>query len=246
MRQPTRATARKWTVAFKAAVQVLNVAVVATVLAALAGIAPGRTLPAAGFLVIYAAARGGSRLARRTMRRRTRVARAAGVPWGVRLERPIWARLIEPWTVVAAIGAVVAAALAAVGLPGVGLGLLLGFVAIGTTGMVGQDSIAVTRLTFETAGLRLHLQKGSLPVPWAAITAVEPWAASDLVVLRVSDPAAIVAGLAPDTPDSRKDLPPLLEKEGKIWLAAGPGGLDVDALAAAIEAARRGRKPRAN
>jgi hypothetical protein len=243
---PSRETFKRRAAAFRVVVRFLDGATAIAVLAALLGVAPGRTLPAAAFLLVYAAVRGGNVLARRAMGRRARTARAADVPWGVRLEKPIWMWLAELPMALVAIGAVLAAAVAVIGFPGAGLGVLLGFGGLAAMGLTAQESMAVTRLTFEVAGLRLHLAKASLLVPWARIAGVDPTVPNEILTVQVTDAPAVLRGLSPDTAEARKSLPFLLEKHGKIWLGAWAGGFDAETLTAAIESARRRPPPRAN
>jgi hypothetical protein len=158
------------------------------------------------------------------------------------LVRPMWIPLQETFQVVA-VGAALGAGSALTGFPWVGVGIVL---ALGALGIVGAAPLTGARaLTFEPAGLRVHLRRGHCLVPWSAVVDVSATAASRsrvaFVSIEVSDPGAIYASLAPDTKKMRTALWVLLalgKPAGRtFWFGEWTAGLDSETLARAVREA---------
>jgi hypothetical protein len=223
------------------------------VLVALAarGLAPGRTVPAAAFALLWLAAAMYAVVARWALRRRAARLRTAELPRGIVLRKPIWIPLRDGLQLVAA-GAAVAAAVSLVGFPSVGLGIVLTMAAMGIffTHM-GRDEPA---FQFEPSGLRLHLRRGAQCVlPWTDVVSVATTEATRShiawVDVEVANPIAVFASLVPDTPKARTALW-LLFALGKpngraLKFHEWSGGVDAPTLARAIREAT-GRAPPAS
>lgn len=201
-------------------------------------------LPVAGFLVVAVTGAGYETLTHRLARRRARRYRAA-IPWNVPLARPRW--LLETFWfgwVGAALGAVVAA----MGFPGVGLGLALALGAFAVFGMATFHRMYPSRLTFEALGLRVGGKRFSLLVPWRVIREVQSMGMNS-VRLHLAASASHAASVEPDTPRNRQLREALLMSWGNetiLMLADWAGGLDAATLGQAIEAARGGVREQPN
>ena len=218
------------------------IALVTIVTAARRGLGLGRTWPAAWFALLWFGATSYVLLAARASRRRAGRLRTASVPQGVMLVRPIWIPLQETFQV-AAVGAALGMGAALVGFPWVGVGIVL---PLGALGILMAGPFAGARaLTFEPAGLRVHLRRGHCLVPWNAIVNVSATAAAPsrvaFVNIEVADSRAIYASLAPDTEKTRSALWVLLalgKPAGRtFWFGEWTAGLDSETLARAIREA---------
>jgi hypothetical protein len=219
-----------------------------TVLAARAGVRPARLFMVALHLLIAGLSGAGSILMTRVLARRARRQRKTGVPWGVRLRRPLWVRLdvlsITLWA-----GGLLAALPAAAGLSSVSVGVLLTLSVVGLGTMFGDTLMSPGDLTFEDAGLRMHLGAVSFQVPWELISRVEPVGPDQyrVVQLHISDRAALVASTDPATGSARAKIERRLAAARKgtgvsILTMPWTAGLDGVVLQRAIEAGRR-REP---
>jgi hypothetical protein len=218
------------------------IALVAIAATVRGGVEPGRTGPAAWFALLWFGATSYVLLAGWASRRRAMRLRAASVPQGVMLVRPIWIPLQETLQIVA-VGAALGVGVALVGFPWVAIGIVLALGALGAgmatplTGTMG--------LTFEPSGLRVHLRRGHCLVPWSAVIDVSATPAARSrrasVNIEVADSSAIYASLAPDVQKTRSALWVLLalgKPSGRaLWLAEWTGGLDGETLARAVREA---------
>jgi len=223
----------------------VNAGGLAIVLAALALGAGGRRWgPTAAFLAIGTAAALCAELIHRLARRRARRQAGADVPRGVRLHRPFWLTLDESLAIVD-FGCPLAAAAAALGFAGVGIGILLtmcllpAFMAV--TSLI---SVSAEDLTFEDDGLRVHLRRrSSFLIRWSAIAAVDREGPSEraLTHLELLETASAVASVHPDTARNRRDVAIATwdgnQPGGKLTLVGWTAGLDAPVLARAIREA---------
>jgi hypothetical protein len=218
------------------------IALTAILAAARRGLGPGRTGPAACFALLWFGAMSYVLLAARASRRRAARLRTASLPQGEMLVRPTWIPLRETFQLVA-VGAVLGAGAALAGFPWVGVGIVL---ALGALGIVMAEPLTGARaLTFEPAGLRVHLRRGHCLVPWSAVVDVSATAAARsrvaFVSIEVSDPGAIYASLDPDTKKMRTALWVLLalgKPAGRtLWFGEWTAGLDSETLARAVREA---------
>jgi hypothetical protein len=221
------------------------------VLAAIgAGFSPHRLWPIADFLLVWAGSATYIALANKASRRRAFRLRNVPVPRGVRLRKPIWIRL-ETFLTLICLGAIVGTIAAAIGLPGVGLGIALVPAAIGAftvfTGLFGPSD-----LTFESSGLRLHIGSGHCLVPWASVKEIEGGGTGTFALIRVTitDPNQVVDSVSPDTPRNRRRVERLLFQRlgttAEILLGQWTAGLDGELLFRAIREGMAGRPPQMN
>jgi hypothetical protein len=153
--------------------------------------------------------------------------------------------------IVVGVVALPATLFAAVGLPSVGVGMLLVAVVVGgvttfTPFMPSAD------LALEEAGLRLHIGSLQCLVPWGAIKGVEALGAEHfgMVELDFEGLDGVVASVVPDTAKNRKRARDMLHGAGPagghVLLFPWSGGLDSQTLARGIREAMAGRREAAN
>jgi hypothetical protein len=226
------------------------VALAAVLVAIGFGLAPRRLWPVAGFLALAIGSFGYSWLASRAQQRRAARLRGAPVPRGVLLKKPLWMRADESLLIVGLI-ALPATLFAAVGLPSVGVGMLLVAVAAGGLAtffpfMVGGD------LALEESGLRLTIGRSQCLVPWGAITGVEAIGPDhfQMVQLDFEGLDEVVASVAPGTAKNRKRAHDALRGAGtaggQVTLFPWSGGVDGRTLERAIREGMAGRREEAN
>jgi hypothetical protein len=209
---------------------------------------PHRLWPIAGFLMVWAGSAGYVTVARRVLRLRAFRVRHAPVPRGVRLKKPLWIRLDETLTVVTIV-ATVATIVAAIGFPQVAFGILL----VALLGAFGAASFAATSgLTFEEAGLRIHLGRAHCLVPWTSIRAIEPIGPDNfqMIQLGIDGIDRVLDSISPPTPRNRKRAEGVFggaaAARGEILLETWTAGLDGQTLARAIREGMDGRPDPAN
>jgi hypothetical protein len=224
-------------------------AVVLLVMAA--GGSPARWGPVAGFLGLAALAERYFAAALWLERRRARRLRGARVPWGARLSKPLWITLGDS-SLLVEVGAALGAIAAAVGLPGVGLGALLACLAwVGLT-VLTVFELSPSGLTFEPAGLRLHLRGASFVVPWTAIKAIERVGPDhmQMISLRIESAAAVIGSTEPPVEAARARVRTYVREgkgpAGQIMMMPWTAGLDGPTLARAIGAAMAGEADQVN
>jgi len=134
------------------------------------------------------------------------------------------------------IAAMPAAVAAAVGFPGVGVGIALPIVGIGVH--AARMSMDPAGLTFESTGLRVHGRHARFLIVWAAITDVEVTGPSHhpSTKIHVTSAAQVVATVEPDTPKNRRRVEALMAMggDGALSFSVWTAGLDSVALARAI------------
>jgi hypothetical protein len=214
-----------------------------------AGVAPHRLRPVAAFLVLWFGGGSYGLLARRAMRRRAARLQRAPLPQGVRLARPLWIPLADSLDVIG-IGAALGAVAAAVGFPGVGVGIALAFGVVALAPII--PLLEPAALTFEPTGLRVHVRGGAFVVPWTAVVdvALTGPARHPSANLRVAAPGQILASVSPDTRRTRQraELLFLLGTPRGQALAFDnwTAGLDSATLARAVREAMGERPPQVN
>jgi hypothetical protein len=224
----------------------------AAVLTALgAGFSPHHWWPVAAFLMAWAGSASYVALANRASRRRAFRLRDAPVPRGVRLRKPLWMDL-DVFLIAVGIGAAFGTIAAAIGFPGVGLGIALVPAGFGLFG-VFSSPFGPSSLTFDDAGLRLYIWSAQCLVPWTSIIEIQSDGPEGFVLIRLSivDPDRVVNSVVPDTSRNRKRVDRLLmhrvgSSRAEIWLERGTGGLDGATLLRAIREAMAGRPPQMN
>jgi hypothetical protein len=232
--------------------QLLPGGALACVLLALAAGAPrGRWLPVAAFLAIAALANGYFWLGGRLQRRRTQRVRQTEVAFGVRHTQPLWMTLILP-SLALAMGALLAALVAAVGFAGVAAGVLLIFAGIAVFVPFATFGMAPRGLTFEADGLRIHIGGGgSFVVPWTAIAHIDGIGPdhSQILHLRLIDADAIIASHEPNDPRVRVRVESFVQRSGdgaRLTMMPWTAGLDGPTIARTIYAAKHGTADRTN
>ena len=230
----------------------------AVTLAALAGAlllrpdgSPARWRSAVAFIAFCAGAATFVELAAWRMRHRAATQSPEGIPRGVRLSKPWWMRAREGLAFLgpsAALGFIPAA----LGVPGVGLGIVL-TLAILQGGMAFIDwNLFHHGLTFEPDGLRVHIRGGTFVVAWTEISRVEcKWQASHgMTWVHVTSTQSVVATTSPDTPKlRRRALFSLYDGDtpsGKLTLGPWTAGIDGAVLARALTDAADPRGARTN
>jgi hypothetical protein len=200
-----------------------------------AGVAPGRLLPAAGFLVLCVAGTTAGAAAS-ALRRRARSPMARNVPRGVRLRRPMWTDL-EVVAPTIAFGAALGAGASLLGLPGVGAGLL-GVAALIAAAFVAMSALTGIRgVTLEGEGLRIAIGRGAAFVPWTSMASVglATGVFEGNVEIRLRDGAPLMAKLWVSTTWTRLGVQIAgLRPGGTVMLDGGLGGFDAGSLARAI------------
>jgi hypothetical protein len=218
-------------------------ALAVTALAVASGVPRARVRVLALDLLIACLATAVGLLVGRAHRRRARRQRGSEVPRGVRLRRPLWIRLDLACVALSAAG-LLAALPAWAGWGSVSAGVLLTVSVIGGATMFSDTLMSPVELTFEEAGLRMHLGATSFQVPWPMITRVEAVGPEGYrcVTLHVADREAVVASTAPPTASARARVERLLSsrKRAGVSLLMMPwtAGLDGLVLERAIQAER--------
>ena len=213
-------------------------------LAVALGVPPARVRVLAAELTLAAAGSGYVWLVGRASVRRARGQRSGGLRWGVRLKKPLWLRLHEP-ALMLAIGALLATLPAALGFPGLSIGVFLPLAVIGLGSELFSDMLTPPGLTFQEPGLRVHCRRFTILLPWndiARIDTVGPDHFTALMV-RLTDRARITASVEPATPSARRGADLAIQKEGSgasLMLMPWTAGVDGMALMQALEAARSG------
>jgi hypothetical protein len=211
---------------------------VCVMLAIAGGASPQRWRPVAGFLAVAATAPITFWLDMRMQRRRMWRLRTSDVARGVRLTQPFWIRLSLVFPM-AGVGALPAAVAAAVGFPGVAIGVFLTFAALAAWMPFVQFGMSPRALTFDAGGLRVHIRGGSFVVPWTTIAGVECIGPDhmQMVRLRLSDTTALVAS-APSRPRVRAAVETLVREgggpQGRLTFMPWTAGLDGPTLARTI------------
>jgi hypothetical protein len=199
------------------------------------GYAPGRLWPVAGFLALWALAAGYVSVARRAFQRRAHRLRDAPVPRGIRLTTPAWIILDRVMTILGVL-AIPGTIVAALGFPGIGVGVLLvvALVAV-VTGFGSSGVMDIGALTFEATGLRFHIGRASCLVPWNAIGTPEPIGPdhSAMIRLQIGAPDQLPGPVSPDTEKDRARMKSSLG-HGYVLLEAWIAGLDPKTLARTI------------
>ena len=200
----------------------------------------------AGFLFFSSANACYEVIAGRLARRRARRLRAKPIPWNTPLDRPRW-YLETVWF--SWVGLTLGALAAALGFPGVGVGLTLALVGLMVFAVVAGRRVQPTQLTFEPRGLRVSTGDLSFVLPWPAITDVEPLGVES-IWMRVGPPEAVVASVRPDTEKTRRQVRTLLSFtigiDARLMLGSWAGGLDSETLTRAIEEAKAGVREQPN
>jgi hypothetical protein len=205
--------------------------------------------PAAAFLVLWFAVASAILVAKRASRLRAERLKGATVPRGIRLRQPTWIKALEALPFFA-LGAASGAIAALVGFPGVGLGVLLPFVAMGSLSFF--PFVAEPDLTFEDGGLRVHQRRFEFFVPWVSVLDVsaEKTPGRWFTNVRVTGPGQIVASVIPNDDRSRswvfwalaRGTPRGQALQFFDWTA----GLDTLTLARALQEAARAGAPAVN
>jgi hypothetical protein len=202
-----------------------------------------RWLPVAAFLATAVVAEACFLIGRLALRRRTRRLKQVEVPFGAQQGRPLWLSIVAPVTIVGC-GAAGGAIAAAVSLPRVGIGVLLIFCVVAAVGSRLMSQMSLRALTFEAAGLRLHVRGGSCVVPWKTIAGVGR-AGPDhmqIVELRLTDTDFVMAAEPRDDRVQSRIRSLVRESEGarrKLILMPWTGGLDGLTIARTVGAAVR-------
>lgn len=204
-----------------------------------AGFSPHRLWPVAGFLILWVGSASYVGLANKASRQRTFRLQLAPVPKGKRLRKPLWLALEVPAMGLVATG-IFGAIAAALGFPGVGLGIAL--TAVGMYGFVGatMSFLLSPDLMFDDGGLRLYLRSTQCLVPWTSIQNVEAIGPRgfQIIRLRITEPERVIASVVPDSPRHRTRAQRLLGKPGaresEVLLNRWTAGLDGESLVRAI------------
>jgi len=214
----------------------------AVLLAIARGAAAGRWWPVAGFLMLWALAGAYTWTAGIALGRRMTRLRRAPVPRGVPLATPFWIKLDRMLTMLG-LAAVLGTVVAALGFPGIAVGVLLvlgGFLVVAGMGVASLMS-GVRALTFEDGGVRFHARAWVCFVPWAAIGEIQRIGPDHFEIVRVAIADLDGAGVAvsPDTPRSREAARSTFS-QGNIVLDPWTAGLDGRTLARAIAEGKAG------
>lgn len=225
------------------------VALAAALGAIRAGFSPDRLWPVADFLMVWAGSASYVSLASKATRRRAFRLWRTPVPRGVRLRKPIWIAL-DTFFMLVGLSAALGTVTAAVGFPGVGVGMALALGGILTFPAV--SGFGATALTFEDTGLRVHIGSTQCLVPWTSISDTEAIGPDgfQLIYLSITDPDRIVASVVPDTPRNRKRVQRLFGQagalQGSLMLDHWAAGLDGRSLLRAIREGMNGSPDQAN
>jgi len=221
----------------------------ASVLVAIAwGAAPGRWWPVAGFLLLWALAGAYTWVAGIALRRRMTRLRQAPVPRGVRLATPLWIKVDRLLTMLG-LAAVLGTVVAALGFPGIAVGVLLvlgGFLVV--AGVAGNFSITgIQALTFEEGGVRFHLRAWAYFVPWTAIGDIRCIGPDhfEMVQVAIADLDAAGVAVSPDTPESREAARSRFS-QGHVLFEPWTAGLDGGTLARAFADGKAGTPSEVN
>lgn len=166
------------------------------------------------------------------------------------MRKPVWIRLDGPLTFLGLIGAL-GAIVAAIGFPGVGVGILLSLGLLVGFGFLIPDEPR-GGLTFEDDGMRLHIGEAHCLVPWSSISNIETIGPEGFVMLRmaIADPQGVVNSVSPDTPKNRERFRSLVQgigaSQGDMLLHPWTAGLDGQTLERAIREGIAGRPDPAN
>jgi len=206
-----------------------------------AGAARAKWIPVAVFLGVAAAAHGTFWIGKRLEGRRASRLRQAEIAFGVRLEMPLWIVMVQSWFLIFFGGAFGAIA-AALGSLRIGVGIFAIFTALTVLMLSTTFDSSPRALTFEAGGLRLHLRRASLFVPWTALTGVERVGPAHAQKVRLRfDAARVTIDAAPKDPRARASLEALARGKGgaapEITLEPWVAGLDALTIARTIEAA---------
>ena len=206
------------------------------------GFAPGRLWPVAGFLMLWAVSAGYVALARRAYRRRLARVRSAPVPRDVRLATPIWIK-VDHLLTMTCLFAMLGTLVAALGFPGVAVGILLvvgGLLVFGAVGY-GFSISGVRALTFQDDGLRFHLRGAECLVPWRAIGEADCVGPDHYGTVRLTivDVDGVLRAVSPDTARARARARSTFG-QGMTLLEPWVAGLDGRTLARAITDGRDG------
>lgn len=190
-------------------------------------------------------------LASLAARRRALRLRTFSAPLGVALRRPTWL-LVRTFVEITGGGAALASAVAALGFPSVGAGVLLPIAGSGAI-WLSPFLREPVGLTFEGACLRVHLSKNTtFVIPWQSVVEVSQTGPAHHrpVNVRVVDPGRTIASVQPDNPRNRGRVHTRFElgepRGHAISLDPWTGGLDSDTLARLIRSALGTREPAIN
>jgi hypothetical protein len=210
------------------------------------GAAPGRWGPVAAFAALWVGGISYLMISGAVGRRRARRFRAQDVPLGVYLGPPLWLRLGDV-AGMNGFAAALATVAAAVGFPGVGVGLQIAPLLISLAMFI--QFFEVRGVMFERAGLSLHFRGMRVLLPWTSITDVTlsgPEARQHATVCLTA-PMDVVASVIPDTPRNRERARVNFGVDGQSILVTELGaGLDGQTLARAVREAMAGRRERPN
>jgi hypothetical protein len=226
----------------------LPASLVSVSLALAASASRDRWLPVAAFLASGVVAEAYVLIGRLALRRRTRRLQEVEVCVGAQQGRPLWISMLAPIVIVGG-GAVGGAIAAAVGFPTLGLGVLLISCIVAAIGAGLMFARSPRALTFEAAGLRLHVRGGTCVVPWTTIAGIGR-AGPDhmqIVELRLRDTDFVIAATEPKEDGVRSRIRSLV-REGngtrrKLILMPWTGGLDGLTIARTVAAAVRKDEP---
>ena len=224
-------------------------ALAATVAGLLTGLLPDDRWPLAGFLMVFAIGSSYYAIVNRLVRRRARRLKGSQIPWGVRLQKPLWISLKDGFLLLGA-AAALGAVPAALAFPGVGVGICSTLVAFVASGMYFGGRAFAVGLTFEKPGLRVHLRGAQFLMPWSAIAGVNRQG-PDLhqsITLRLFPGANVVGLLEPPTARARERLDLVLGygNDKRLWLPPWTAGLDGATLARALREGLKARQERLN
>jgi hypothetical protein len=222
----------------------LPVVALVGVLAVLArGPSPGRLRSLAAFLVVCVACEGAAWVLGRGRRRRFDGGRAGDVPRGVRLRGPL-SEAIGSVLIFVAMGALLGAIPAAFGFDGVGLGVTLTMAGLGFATRVLMFVVMDQDLTFEPEGLRIHIRRASILIPWTSVLGIARSGSESAprYAVRIRGLEEALASVRPAKPEIRSWVKQMVfDSGGRLWLpTSSRGGFDARALAFAIQKAAGG------
>jgi len=226
------------------ALTAVELCALAGVLVALEAGAPAtRWRPVAIFLGIGAAAALYREVGVALTRARVRHQSTAPVPRNRWLRKPAWISAIEA-TSFLGLAIPFAAGAAAVGFPGVGLGILATMAGLAAFTSAMSSMFSVAAFMLEQDGLRVRIRGATLLVPWSMVADVRREGSEDhrLVVLDLVGVRAIRASVDPATRKTHARAALVFSSEdgvtSKLVLAPWTAGLDGTALARALISAR--------
>jgi hypothetical protein len=214
-------------------------ALVGVALTMKAHVLPRHLWPVVPFLGLWVATAGALITANVALRRRATRLKTTSIPRGVRLVRPGWIPLV-PAIDLLMTSAILSSVAAALGFPGVGVGIALVILALASFGLFRAFMLlTIPVLALEAEGLSVHDRHADFLIPWTAITDVG-LAGPDhyrSTTVGIIAPAQVLATVKPVTARARRRVEFLMTLGGAqtFSFATWSGGLDSVSLVRAMK-----------